>query len=527
MRNLLYFVLFSFTVFILSNAAGGTTTPYEMEDDILVLDEDTIVYDTIVWDAVVYDTVEWDEVAVELFDDGDSAVSSVTEDISLLCDDKKQEFEYVTSEGSVFQFLVNPDDVSVTLEKGQGRNVKELIIPNRVSGLGKHFLVTTIADFAFWDRRVENGVPPMEGVKRLVLSEGIESVGQNCFESAEDLEEVILPASLENLGYCAFSSCPKLKSVLIPLESKLSVIEDFVFMDCPSLEAFYIPASVEKIGQAPWRNCKVLSELKIADNNYNFNVYDNVLYSGDRTQLIQYPAGKKDKEYHVNFGTQTIDNSSFYGNDYITKVTFPVSLDSISHIAFYGCEKLDEVVFTDRIEFIGNAAFGRCPNLKTIQLYGTPEYTYDGEEDPYNTFEPYTQINITYNSPNPNVVKNKGSILERVWLTAAELPYFQEVDITNNEAYGFPSYLGMGKAVVYGNAAPKEDILRLLDVIPQKLLAYEDIDEKGRITRFYVDYGKRQTLYFIGGIGGNDLVIALFNGGDKKKIKELMNELNN
>lgn len=96
------------------------------------------------------------------------------------------------------------------------------------------------------------------------------------------------------------------------------------------------------------------------------------------------------------------------------------------------------------------------------------------------------------------------------------------MEISNNEDYGFPQYLGKGKATVYGNADPKEDILRLLDLIPKKLLAFEDIDEKGRVTRYYVDYGKKQVLYFRGGIGGNDLVVALFKGGDKKKIMQFM-----
>ncbi|MCM1141406.1 MAG: leucine-rich repeat domain-containing protein [Muribaculum sp.] len=444
---------------------------------------------------------------------------------------KNKKFEYTTPEGCEYKFSVNPDGVSVTLEKGQARNVDVLIIPNGVNGLGPYFFVTAIGDFAFCAHtmlgRRDGEIHPMDGVKKLIIPKGIEYVGQNCFENAEDLEEVVIPSSLGNLGYCMFTNCEKLKSVYIPEDSKLISIEDFVFMDCYALDSFYIPQSVQEIKQGPWRNCKSLEKLVIADNNYNFHVYDGVLYNRDRKHLIQYPAGKKDQEYYVGFGTQAIDNSAFYGNEYLSTVTFPASLDSISHIAFYGCSNLENVVFNDVIEFIGNSVFEKCPKLKQIQLYGNPTYTYDGLYDPYNTFEPYTRVNIEKGAPPPELAKSKGSIFDRIYLTVSKLPYFSEMEIPNNEDYGFPQYLGKGKAVVYGNAEPKEDILRLLSLIPMKSLAYEETDEKGRITRYYVDYGKKQALYFFGGIGGNDLVVALFKSGEKKKIMQFMKSKNN
>lgn len=488
------------------------------------------VDDTIACDTVVCDTlVEWEDVSVGILDEEEpeSRFSVLGESSASLYKDKK--FEYTSPEGCEYVFSVNPDGVSVTLEKGKAKNVEVLTIPNGVNGLGSYFFVTAIGDFAFTGHsllgRREGEILPMDGVKKLIIPEGIEYVGQNCFDNADDLEEVEISSSLKNLGYYMFGSCDKLKSVYIPMESNLQTIESFVFTDCPSLEAFTIPASVSKIQEGPWRNCKSLEELGIAENNYNFHVYEGVLYNRDRKHLIQYPAGKRDVEYFVGFGIQSIDNSAFYGNDYLSTVKFPASLDSISHIAFFGCSNLQNVVFNDTITSIGNYAFEKCPKLQTIQLYGNPQYTYDGPDDPYNTFEPSTKVDIEAKAPNPKLTEGKGTILERVWNTVSEYPYFQEMEIPDNEDYGFPHYLGKGKATVYGNADPKEDVLRLLDLIPHKLLVFEDIDKKGRITRYYVDYGKKQVLYFRGGIGGNDLVVALFEGGDKKQIKGLFNEV--
>lgn len=488
---------------------------------------DSVVCDTVVF---VYDTVVWDDTIV--VDNGsDASFSALGKSSSSLYGNKK--FDYTTPEGGVFTFTVNPDGVSVTLEKGYANNMEVLTIPNGVESLGSFFFVSAINDFAFKTPTVfaqnSGKARPMDGVRKLVLSDGIEHAGQNCFENAKDLEMVVIPSSLKNISYFMFGNCAKLKSVYIPIESELHEIEDFAFANCTSLDSFYIPAAVTDIKQGPWRNCKSLSELRIADDNYNFNVYDGVLYSGDRKHLIQYPSGKDGKEYDVMFGTQSIDNSAFYGNEFISKVSFPASLDSISHIAFYGCQSLSDVTFSDKIETIGSSAFAECSKLRTIQLYGNPKYTDDGENDPYNSFMPYTKVVITKNVPALKIKGRNGGILERVWFTTSQLPYFQTMEITNNEDYGFPKYLGNGKAAVYGNADPKEDVLKILEVIPDKMLFYEDVDDKGRIARFYIDNSKKksQTLYFRGGIGGNDLVVAIFDGGDKRKIKEMINKLNN
>lgn len=382
------------------------TLPMERYIGVINLDADN---DTVFCDSLV----EWDEVSVGVIDDDTNPSFSVLgKSSSTLYKGKK--FEYTTPEGCEYLFSVNADGVSVTLEKGKAKSVEVLIIPSEVNGLGSCFFVTEIGDFAFTGHslleRREGEILPMDGVKKLIIPEGIEYVGQNCFDNAEDLEEVVIPSSLRNLGYCMFENCEKLKSVFIPTDSKMTTIEDFVFMDCCALDSFYIPSSVQEIKEGPWRNCKSLEELEISDNNYSFHVYEGVQYNRDRKHLIQYPAGKNDKDYYVGFGTQSVDNSAFYGNVHINTVTFPASLDSISHIAFYGCSNLEDVIFNDTIKFIGNSAFGQCPKLQNIQLYGDPKYTFNEGYDSYNTFEPYTRVNICKDAPSPALADVKGKI---------------------------------------------------------------------------------------------------------------------
>lgn len=170
------------------------------------------VDDTIACDTVVCDTlVEWEDVSVGILDEEEpeSRFSVLGESSASLYKDKK--FEYTSPEGCEYVFSVNPDGVSVTLEKGKAKNVEVLTIPNGVNGLGSYFFVTAIGDFAFTGHsllgRREGEILPMDGVKKLIIPEGIEYVGQNCFDNADDLEEVEISSSLKNLGYYMFGSC--------------------------------------------------------------------------------------------------------------------------------------------------------------------------------------------------------------------------------------------------------------------------------------------------------------------------------
>lgn len=435
-----------------------------------------------------------------------------------------QSFEYTSPEGSVFSIIISEGGRTVTIDEGNANGVEVFTIPAVVTGLGLEFSVSTIEDFAFSDNAPKDS--PMAGVKKLILSEGILFAGQGSFDEAPDLEEVIIPSTLEYIGYEMLSDCPKLKSVYIPENSELKTIEDFAFQNCELLESFYIPASVKEIMESPWRNCKALEKLTVSDDNYNFDVYDGVLYGGeDFRNLIEYPAGKRDKEYTVFYGTRAIENSAFFCNYHIEKVSFPASLDSISHLAFNECKNLKDVVFTDTISFIGNGAFNDCPNLHTIQLYGNPQYSQNKKIESYNSFGANTKILISETVPAPELLNVKGGMLERAWQTISKMPYLQILDIEKNDMLGFPEYFGKGRAIVFGNAYPKEDVLRYLNLIPSKLIAYDNIDSRGKIRRIYFDKGNKKLLFFFGGIGGNDLIVALFNVEDNKQTTNFIKTL--
>lgn len=492
-------------------------------DTLVVVEEDVV--DTL-WDEdyILCDTIMEDEVIMGETTEDNRRVSPLGVSSAGLY--AGRQFKVKNPDGSEFKYKVNDDGVSVTLMSGTANGTSKLIIPSSVEGLDSYFFVVEIDQFAFRNFLIGDNCP-MRGVKQLVISDGIVSIGQNAFDKSPDLEYVSLPASLEIIPYSIFYDCPNLREVQISDDSKLKEIESFAFAGCSSLESFLIPSEVSKIGEGPWRGCTALQGLTLQDGNYNFVIEDGVLYSEWQGDLIQYPAGKRDKFYPILYGTKAICNSAFYGNPYIESVSIPASVESISHIAFFDCASLRNVSFNNVIPFIGNKAFAECHNLKQITLYGSPKYTNE-PGDLYNTFSEWTSVTIENNVPPVKLTKSSTSILSSAWDYVSKMPYFHREEMKNNKDLGFPKYLGKGVAAVSGNAGPKPDVLHVLEAIPSAYLVFENNDKRGRTTRLYLDKSNNKNprvLYFFGGIGGNDLVVVLFEGGNLKQIEKMIDDI--
>lgn len=268
--------------------------------------------------------------------------------------DEDKRFNIENNDGSIFIYGVNEDGKSVTIYGGNPNGIETMVIPTEIKKDDMRYKVTHIAEFAFasFDN---DSIIWTKGVKSIVIEEGIETSGIYCFEYCPDLETVSIPASMKNLAAGMFSDCPKLAKVIIPDDSQMLEIEDAVFMNCCRLTDFEIPKHVTKIGAAPWKNCKSLRYISVAHGNVDFKSPDGVLYTFRGGKLIQYPAGKREKNYKVASGTREIYNAAFMGNAYIEKVEFPSSLEEISHIVFGDCTALKEVKFNKELRYIGKS----------------------------------------------------------------------------------------------------------------------------------------------------------------------------
>lgn len=135
-----------------------------------------------------------------------------------------------------------------------------------------------------WDSEKAN-------IKKLIIGEGITSVGKAAFSECNNLSEIVfpstleeiaphaftstaittleLPLSLKKIGEMAFLVCESLTEVTIP--EGVEEIDDFAFEYCTALTTVKIPKSIKKMGMCVFRICDSLKDVYYAGSEENWN----------------------------------------------------------------------------------------------------------------------------------------------------------------------------------------------------------------------------------------------------------------
>ena len=167
-------------------------------------------------------------------------------------------------------------------------------------------------------------------VKKIVIEDGVTSIGNSAFENCRNLPSITIPDSITSIGKYAFDGCSSLTSITIP--SSVTSIEDSAFSYCRSLTSITIPDSVTSIGESAFENCINLTSITIPDS------------------------------------VTRIGNSAFSYCRSLTSITIPNSVTSIGAYAFSNCWYLTSITISDSVTSIGAYAFNLCSSLKTISL---------------------------------------------------------------------------------------------------------------------------------------------------------------
>ncbi len=84
-----------------------------------------------------------------------------------------------------------------------------------------------------------------ELVKKVVINDGVKSIGDNSFYHFENLTAVKIPDSVKEIGESAFSNCYSITEITIP--NGVVSIDDFAFFGCKSA-TITLPDSLTTIG---------------------------------------------------------------------------------------------------------------------------------------------------------------------------------------------------------------------------------------------------------------------------------------
>ena len=182
-------------------------------------------------------------------------------------------------------------------------------------------------------------------VKKIVIENGVTSIGEYAFYYCTKLTSVTIPDSVTSIGYSAFEDCTSLTSVTIP--DSVTSIGNYAFYYCTKLTSVTIPDSVTSIGDWAFLNCTSLTDITVDADNTAYCSEDGVLFNKSKTELIQYPIGNARTSYTIPDSVTSIGGYAFYNCTKLTSVTIPDSVTSTGWDAFYNCTSLTSVHISD------------------------------------------------------------------------------------------------------------------------------------------------------------------------------------
>ncbi len=98
-------------------------------------------------------------------------------------------------------------------------------------------------------------------VKKIVVNDGITSVGNDAFSYFLNVTEIKLADSIEEIGYNAFCMCQSLEKITLP--KSLDSIGEYSFSECYSLKEVDFPEELEKIGKHAFAFCTSLETVQL------------------------------------------------------------------------------------------------------------------------------------------------------------------------------------------------------------------------------------------------------------------------
>ena len=166
-------------------------------------------------------------------------------------------------------------------------------------------------------------------VKKLVVEDGITSIGNEAFSDCESLVSAELAEGITSIG-------------------------DGAFTGCYDLEKINIPNSVTSIGYDAFDSCWALPSLELPSG-----------LSKLESSAVSFTAIK---ELTVPHGVKVVDSYLAAYNDNLTTVTLEEGVEEIWHRAFWGCEKLNNITIPRSVKKIEGEAFLECTSLKSVTI---------------------------------------------------------------------------------------------------------------------------------------------------------------
>lgn len=250
--------------------------------------------------------------------------------------------------GGIYYNVVSTTDFTCSVAgHASSADVVSLTIPETVSYNGRQLDVISVAPQAFMNDKylltvvVGSNVKTLgksafakSSVNKVVLSEGLESIEDECFSSSM-LTEINMPSTLKSLGDQAFQSS-NLKSV--EMSDGIERIGNYCFSSNKSLETVVLSENLKSIGTYAFHGTSALKEIVIPNK------------------------------------VEAIWQHAFDGSGIVTAIIGDSAKPLVGNVkiyaqAFYKCDNLVAVNFASSVSQIDRSAFLQSNAIRTINCY--------------------------------------------------------------------------------------------------------------------------------------------------------------
>ncbi|MBO5333772.1 MAG: leucine-rich repeat protein [Clostridia bacterium] len=220
-------------------------------------------------------------------------------------------------------------------------------------------------------------------IKKLVINDGVTTIGDYAAYSCSKLATVTIPDSVITIGNRSFSGC---RFNQVTIGNSVTTIGDYAFSVCNYLSSITIPESVTTIGAGAFYSCTSLhsvyytgfiqdwKNVTIGDNNtallnatMHYKETDSGVCGDNLTWVYDEPTSTltisgTGAMYDYNYSNRPWENYE----ENIKEVVIDDGVTTIGVSAFYSCHSLQSVTIPSSVTTIGDDVFVYCTSLEEI-----------------------------------------------------------------------------------------------------------------------------------------------------------------
>ena len=236
----------------------------------------------------------------------------------------------------------------------------------------------------------------VNGNSEVIIGTNVTSIGASAFSGCTSISKATLPNGLAEIGISAFSGCVNLVRVnsdtdgKIILQEGLTSIGNSAFRNLGKITEVVVPNSVTSIGEGAFRGCNALVKMTLpfaggsrstsstTSTSSTYVVYKFGYIFGYTSSLEGGTVHQNGRYYYIPSSLREVEITdatgisayAFSNCTMLTSITLNEGITAINGYAFQNCSGLTEMVIPESVTSIGSCAFAASGNLAKVTLPG-------------------------------------------------------------------------------------------------------------------------------------------------------------